>query len=167
MTAMTMQMNRDESRLLRKAAEESEGVVSVGGLVTELREVAARVEGNPGRKVAFARFVELSRRRLRLKVEDLAKKAQVDVSELLGIEQGDVECPEPRTVYRLAGVLKVPQERLLELSGLAVPRDVRFQEAAIRFVARSERMDALSREEETALQEFVKILAVEPSSGGA
>jgi transcriptional regulator with XRE-family HTH domain len=161
---MTMQMKRDNKWLLRKAAEENEGVVSVGGLAAELSEATGPAEVRTGRRMAFARFVELSRRRLRFTVEDLAKKADVDVAELLGIEEGDVENPEPRTVYKLAAVLQIPQESLLELSGLAVPRDERFHEAAIRFAARSERMDALSRDEEAALQEFVKILAAEPSS---
>jgi transcriptional regulator with XRE-family HTH domain len=159
-----MQMNRNTEWLLNKAAEENGGVVSVGGLAAAIRE-ARGPEGDRGtRKRAFARFVEFSRRRLRLAVEDLAKKADIDVSELVGIESGGGEDPEPRTVFKLATVLRVPHQRLLELSGLSVPRDDRLHEAVIRFAARSERMDQLSSEEEAALREFVKALAAEPSS---
>ena len=155
---MTMRM-KDDKWLTKKAAEEDGQCVSVGGIVSELAEMRVpQEESRTAQKLAFARLIELSRRGLRFSVEELAGKADVDVSELVGIEEGKCD-PEPRTIFKLAAVLRVPQEKLLELSGLTKARDRRLNDAAIRFAARSERMDELSTEEETALREFVKILA--------
>jgi len=116
------------------------------------------------RRHAFARFIELSRRGRRLTVEQLSEKADIDVSELIAIEEGDAVSPEPRTIYQLASVLKVSQQKLMELSGLARSRDRHFHAATVRFAARSEPVTVLSADEEELLQEYVKVL-VDSSNG--
>jgi hypothetical protein len=50
-------------------------------------------------------------------------------------------------------------EPLLELAGLVVTKSVALTESAVRFAARSEPMDALTKEEEEALNWFVKELS--------
>lgn len=163
-----MKLNEDQGWLLTKANEEDNCILSVGGLAC--RVVAAEAQENEdipesARRLAFARFVELSRRKLRLSVEQLAEQADVDVSQLVEIEEGESDSPEPRTIHKLSQVLAVPQDRLMVLSGLARPRDRRLSEATIRFAARSEPVNVLTREEEEILQEYVKVV-VQSSNGG-
>jgi HTH-type transcriptional regulator, competence development regulator len=165
-----MQLNKDRSWLLKKAEQEDNDIVSVGGFVN--RVAATEQNGSEesveipesARRHAFARFVELSRRRQRLTVEQLSEKADVDVAELIAIEEADTVSPEPRTIYQLATVLNVPQQKLMELSGLSRTRDRRFQDATVRFAARSEPVADLSADEEELFQEYVKVL-VDTSNG--
>ena len=162
-----MKMNEDRDWLLTKANEEDNCIISVGGLACRVvaEANASEEEISEGtRRVAFARFVELSRRKLRLTVEQLAERADVDVSQLVEIEVGECAAPEPRTVYKLSQALNYPQDRLMVMSGLARPRDRRLSEATVRFAARSEPVNVLSAEEEEALLEYVKVV-VESSDG--
>ena len=154
--------------------EPESGVTSVGGLahrIGGLEEVSGRV-GQEGtetlsaptmsadpRRQSLGKFIELSRRQLRLSVEQLADKANVDLAELLAIEKAEDILPETRTVYQLAKVLRMRVEPLLELAGLVVTKSVGLTESAVRFAARSEPMDALTKEEEEALNWFVKELS--------
>lgn len=163
-----METNLDREWLLAKANEEDNCIISVGGLVCRVAAAEASVSEDipeSARRVAFARIVELSRRKLRLSVEQLAECADVDISQIVEIEEGASNSPEPRTVFKLSQTLKVPQNQLMVLSGLAHPRDQRLTDATIRFAARSESVAALSPEEEEALQEYVKVV-VESSYGG-
>jgi uncharacterized ParB-like nuclease family protein len=50
-------------------------------------------------------------------------------------------------------------EPLMELAGLVVPKSIALNESAVRFAARSEPMDVLTKEEEEALNWFVKELS--------
>ena len=163
-----MQPNLDRDWLLTKANEEANGFISVGGLAC--RVVAGEAKGSEdipesARRVAFARIIELSRRKLRLSVEQLAKQADVDISQIVEIEEGASNSPEPRTVFKLSQTLKVPQDQLMVLSGLARPRDRRLTDATVLFAARSEPVNVLTTEEEEALREYVKVV-VESSYGG-
>jgi HTH-type transcriptional regulator, competence development regulator len=109
--------------------------------------------------LALAKLVELRRRQCRLSVEDLATRADVDLEDIVNIERGEGSVPEPRTVHQIAGVLKLPERRLLQLAGLVVARDNRLREATVRFAARSESIEELRPEELEALEEYVKVLA--------
>ena len=92
-------------------------------------------------------------------MEQLAEAADLDASELLVIE-GDVHyVPEPRTVFKLAQIFEVPQRRLMQLAGLAVANDAGLRQEAIRFAARSESVQQLTLEENSALEAFVAVLS--------
>lgn len=112
-------------------------------------------------QVAFGPFVQLMRRKQGLTIERLAEQADLDLSELVIIEKEPHYRPEPRTVHQLALVFKVPTRRLLELSGNAVAKDVRFRQEAVRFAARSGSINKLTPEETAALERFVKFLSDE------
>jgi transcriptional regulator with XRE-family HTH domain len=118
-------------------------------------ESAAESGCHDTRKLSLARFVDLSRRRMRLTVEALAQRADVDLATLLAIESGEDVVPEPRTVFQLAKVLNVNPEPLMELAGLIDVKNSSVGEVATRFAARSEPMAALTPEEEEALNWFV------------
>lgn len=161
---------------LRKmaAVEDEHDSISVGGLAAdagfltpsseeeEVDEASTPIERTPSR-IAFARFLDLARRWRKLTLESLAERANVDLSELVEIAE-EYRQPSPRTVFQLARVLEIPNERLMELAGLIEPRE-EVARAAVRFAARSEPTVELSKEEHEALEEFVKVL-VEKSDAG-
>jgi hypothetical protein len=53
----------------------------------------------------------------------------------------------------------LPSDKLFVVSGLKFSTDQRFNNQAVRFAARSEAVDKLNKEEQQALQEFVKYLS--------
>ena len=149
------------------------GITSVGGLAHRINELetpgdrARRIENEIAARPAMSadpkrqslgKFVELSRRRMRLSVEQFAQNADVDLAELLAIEKAEDIAPEPRTIYQLASVLRIDVGPLLELAGLAAQKSADLTETAVRFAARSEPMDALTKEEDEALNWFVEQL---------
>jgi transcriptional regulator with XRE-family HTH domain len=162
-----------EWALQQARSEPDIGITSVGGLahrISELkassaaaRQAVAEIASQPvmsadPKRQSLGKFVELSRRRMRLSVEQFAKRADVDLAELLAIEKAEDVSPEPRTIYQLATILQIAVEPLLELAGLVVQKNYGLTETAVRFAARSEPMDALTKEEEKALNWFVKEL---------
>lgn len=153
-------MNSDQNWLLRKAKEEANGFVCVGGLAHTLGAAEARSQpAHRAGKHVFSRLVNLRRRELKLSVEQLAEKADVDLEELVDIEIGEFDTPEPRTVHQIARVLKLPEQKLMLLAGLTVSRDEQVNRAAVRFAARSDSIEKLSPAERDALEEFVRFLA--------
>lgn len=110
--------------------------------------------------LAFGSLIRLSRRREGLSVEGLAEKARIDLAELLAIEQEHGYIPKPRTVHQLAVFLKLPEQKLMKLSGATITRDQQLQKAAVRFAAKSNSdLTKLSRQEEELLNDFVKYLS--------
>lgn len=161
MTSINTGKPVDREWLQRMAeAEDRCESVSVGGLAHELGNLrSGQTETKPVTQLAFGKLVELSRRKLGLNREQLARQADIDVVEVLSIECAKAFNTEPRTVFKLAKVLSLPTGRLMELAGLATRSDNRLDDAAVRFAACSESVDKLSSDEQRALQEFVKTLA--------
>ena len=128
-----IQMNTDVAWLRAKAEAEDNGIVSVGGLVGALAKRAEESKAHLAERIALAKLVELRRRQYRLSAEDLAKKADVDLEDVVSLERGEGTVPEPRTMHRLAQALELPEPRLLELAGLVPAKDVLFRKATVRF----------------------------------
>jgi transcriptional regulator with XRE-family HTH domain len=158
-----MNMDRSAAWLREMAGEEANVVVSVGALGAELAHARARrPDGErPLNRTVLATLVEFRRRSLGMGVEQLAGAAGVGLAELLAIESGAEPSPEGRTMVNLAQVLGLPPQKLMHLSGLTSVRDRRFDDAAVRFAARSKPVDALSDEQREAMDELVKVM-VEP-----
>lgn len=135
-------------------AEAEEGSFSVGGLAVRLGVLQAE-EPRPS---VFSQFVEFGRRRMRLTLEQLAEKADVDIEELVLIERGECEAPSARTVHNLAQAFHLPTGAVAEVAGLVRVRNKRLEHAAYLFAARSEPTALLSEEEDHAYQEFVKVI---------
>lgn len=153
-----MNMNKNRDWLIRKAEQEDGCFVSVGGLVEAL-EQAGQAPGNVVPfKHAFVRFLQLARRGRNLSLEQFAKKVDVDLVELLKIETDEQYTPNIRTVHQIAEFLKIPERKLMALAGLLRVKDAQFQNAALKFAARSEPVEKLSQEEHSALEEYVKFL---------
>jgi HTH-type transcriptional regulator, competence development regulator len=141
--------------------KEDKAIVSAGSFSASkldgLEQPARRQSSEPcAVQSAFGMLVSLSRRKKGWSAEKLSEQARIDLEELVMIEQGSEYVPEPRTVCQLAELLNLPEDKLLELSGNTVARDKHLQNAAVKFAARAQSMEKLSREEKTALEEFVK-----------
>ncbi len=137
------------------AAEEQHESISVGGLAS--RFGMARSEEGSGVSV-FGQVIEFGRRRLGLSVEALALKADVDIRELVLIERSDSFEPSPRTIFKLADALGVPVKGLAEIAGLVEERSEQIEVAMLQFAARSEPTAKLTKDEEFAYNELVKVI---------
>lgn len=115
--------------------------------------------GSEETRIAFGRFVNLMRRQRAMSIEKLAEEADLDMGEIVSIEDDLQFKPEPRTVFRLAQAFGVPQQRLMQLAGLASAKDAHFRQEAVRFAARSEAVQKLSKEENAALEAFIAVLS--------
>lgn len=162
-----MKINLSKEWLRRRAALDEKADVSAGTLdLNRLRETrASKIESiqssadadspNP----AFGLLVNLWRRNKGMRIEVLADKARIEVAELIEIERNLSYVPEPRTVYQLARTLDLPSERMMQLSGNLLVRDSNLGQEAVRFAARSDSVEKLSKDEQRALEEFVKFLS--------
>ena len=109
-------------------------------------------------RLAFARFVNMARRQRGWSIEKLADDAHIEVGELMSIEQDGGHEPELRTIWRLSEIFDVSQARLMELAGLASPKDTHAMEEAVRYAARSTAITALTAEEQAAFDGLVSVL---------
>src|SRR3984885_5053192 len=153
-----MKFNSDPEWLKRQAALEDNFFVSVGGLVSAVEDLEEQTQRATASRTAFVSLLNLTRREHKLTWEQFSQKLDVDLAELIEIENDESCKPTPRTVSKIANFLRVPAEKLFVLSGLARAHDKQFQEAALRFAARSQPVEALSSEEHEALKEYVKFL---------
>jgi hypothetical protein len=164
-----MKFERSKEWWLAKARREGDAAIGAGLLALdpapaeqgalaagEDRPISTAVDET---RIAFGRFVHLMRRQRGFSIEKLADEAALDLAELVSIEENLDYTPEPRTVYQLARTFKVPQQGLMQLAGLAVANDVGLRQEAVRFAARSESIQKLSREEKSALDAFVAVLS--------
>lgn len=127
----------------------------VGGSHDNLSRLSPEQESS---RLAFGKLINLSRRKKGLRIDELADRAKVDLVEIVEIEKNPGFIPEVRTVFQLAQVLGLSNERLLQLSGNTDVRDSSLGQEAIRFAALSESVEKLNKDEQRALEEFVKFL---------
>jgi HTH-type transcriptional regulator, competence development regulator len=152
-----MAQQSNSAWLRQLAKEEDNCVLSVGGLALAAEDARASIPIST--RAAFARFVQLYRRDKGLTIEQLAQNADIDIIDIVNIERGVDVTPEPRTIYNLAEQFKLATSVLMQLAGLAQPRDQAFAERAIRFAARSAPVEKLTPQEHRDLEEYVKYLA--------
>ena len=158
-----MKMEISEEWCMRMAQLEGDAEIGAGRLAIdpvfdgEAASVARRDEDGPS--IAFGRFVNLMRRQRGLSLEKLADDSDADMADLVEIERDPHHRPELRTVYRLANYFDVPRSRLLQMAGLAAPKDATLFDEAVRFAARSEPTARLTPEEGAALDSFVAVLS--------
>lgn len=153
-----MKLDRSKEWWLARARSEGDTVPGAGLLAIDPvpRELPAAPEEN---RIAFGKFVNMMRRRQGLSIEKFADAADLDARELLVIEDDLHYVPAPRTIYKLAQIFEIPQPKLMQLAGLVVANDRGLSDEAVRFAARSEAVQKLSREESAALEAFVAVLS--------
>lgn len=141
---------------LEAGSEIGAGLISLGYQLTLEDELA---QTSNEARVAFARFINLNRRKMNLTYEKLAECADVEVDELNAIEQDINYEPEPRTIYQLATFFKVSPKKLMALSGLTKPKNTSYIDDAVRYAARSESIESLSDEELAIVEAMVSVLS--------
>ncbi|HKV81440.1 MAG TPA: helix-turn-helix transcriptional regulator [Candidatus Sulfotelmatobacter sp.] len=150
----------DEDAWIRqKAAEEDGAFISAGCMPFPAEPLPLVTSDALAARLSFSRFVQFARLKLRLNKEQFAGKTQIPLKELVCIEDNDQYTPSLRTVHMLAQFLKVSHVKLLTLAGLAQAKDAVFNDAAVRFAAKSEPIRQLTREEQEAFDEFAKFLS--------
>jgi hypothetical protein len=156
-----MKFERSKEWWMERAHREGDSAIGAGLLAFDPVPGAQSMQpvSAEENRIAFGKFVNLMRRRRGFSMERLAQVADLDASELLIIEDDIHHLPEPRTVFKLAETFKVPQQRLMQLAGLAVANDVGLRQEAVRFAARSEVVQKLTPEENSALEAFVAVLS--------
>lgn len=140
-------------------AEVSAGLPSIDSFVDE----ANALRQTPGEQLilgeAFGKLVRFMRGVKRLTLEELARSADVEPAELENIEKAGDYRPEPRTVHNLAKILKLPEKKMLELSGNMVVRDTELTFHAERFAANAKHIDRLTGDQKDVLMAFVRYIA--------
>jgi len=154
-----MRMPDEDAWIRQKAAEEDGALISAGCMMIPTEPLPAVTSDALAARLSLSRFVQLARLKLRLNKEQFASKTQIPLKELVCIEDDDQYTPTLRTVHMLAQFLKVSHVKLLTLAGLAQARDAQFNDAAVRFAAKSEPIRQLTREEQEAFDEFARFLS--------
>ena len=150
----------DENWLLATMELEGDGFVNAGGIRSETLEgdEVNDISNRHLRRKMFAKFVELSRRKMKLTQMQLAKRIEADVTEIIEIEDGSAEFVEPCTVLAIAEFFGVPPQSLMPIAGVTTLRDKKLEEGGIRFAACSKVSVPLKQGEEEALNDFVQLL---------
>ena len=110
-------------------------------------------------RLAFARFVNMARRKQGLTIEKLAEDADIEIGELMSIEEDAHHEPDLRTVWSLSNIFGVSQTRLMELAGLAVPKDGHWLQSAVRYAAKSAPIEELTPDEQIAFEGLIAVLS--------
>lgn len=134
-----------------------DSVLSAGSIHAHQAEGSLGEQGNETR-IIFGNLVYLLRRQAELSVEEFALEEDIDVDEILSIERDPSHIPDPRTVHQIASRFKLPEDKLMGLAGVTELRSHRTLEQGMKFAARSESTEHLSRDQVQALEEFVRIL---------
>ena len=108
-------------------------------------------------RIAFPHFLQLLRRRKGLTMKALARKTEIDRSQLAAMEQGE-GIPEPIVLNRLSGFYDIPAQQMLRIAGVIRDQSEGLQEQASKFAAQSESFDTLTHEERKALDVFLAYL---------
>ena len=154
-----MRTPEEDAWITQKAAEEDGALVLAGHIKLSATEATPVTSDVLAARLSFSRFVQIARLRLHLSKEQFAGKIRIPLNELVCIEDDDKFVPSPRTVHMLAQFLKVSHVKLLTLAGLAEAKDAQFNDAAVRFAAKSEPVRKLTREEQEAFDEFARFLS--------
>jgi transcriptional regulator with XRE-family HTH domain len=107
---------------------------------------------------AFHLVLQMLRRRQQLTVDALAKRADIDRDEIVAMERNNAYRPSPLTLHKLCKFYAIPEERMLVLAGAITEAPEGFSESASRFAAQSESFAKLTKEEQEALDEFLRFL---------
>lgn len=153
-----MKRMNSQEWIRQMAAKEDNATLSAGGLAADAGMLGGRrdeaTEGFSTHRIALARYIEFSRRRLHLSVEAFAAQAGIRPSEALQLEDEDAAAPEPPVIFAVAAFLHADAAKLMELAGHVRPRDSKLGEEAMRFAALSQPSRPLSSEEERVLEHF-------------
>ena len=110
---------------------------------------------------AFRAVLQDMRRAKGLTIGELAKRTGIDHNEIIAMERKDCYRPTPLTLEKLSQFYGISHKRLATLAGAFGESPLDIVESASRFAAQSESFVKLTREEQKALDEFMKVLKKE------
>lgn len=153
-----LEASEDElQEALSEVGENFDSLATSGQVVAQLALADADKNYVQDLHRGLSTLIQMLRRRDRISIDELSRRARVDASELHRIEIDPTFDPNPRTIYQLEQYFALPSRSLVVLSGaVRVDNDVRTE--AMRFAANSENISELSREERNLLSRFVKFL---------
>ncbi len=109
----------------------------------------------------FRAVLKNMRRAKGLTVNQLAQRIEVDHNEIIAMERKEGYRPTPLTLEKLSRFYGISHKRLATLAGAFGESPPDIVESASRFAAQSESFVKLTREEQKALDEFMKVLKKE------
>jgi transcriptional regulator with XRE-family HTH domain len=112
-------------------------------------------------RYVFQEVLKGLRREKGLRVDELAKKADISRDEILAMERDDSYKPEPRTLYKLSQLFEISQRKLAVLAGVINNLSDPVITEASNFAAKSESFANLTDGEKRTLDEFIKFLRKE------
>src|SRR5437879_6526097 len=98
-------------------AEVSTGALSLDHLIKDANALRQTPYEQERLASAFGWLIRSRRLEMRFSIDRLSQKAEIDATELQEIEDNIHYTPEPRTVYQLAKMLKLPERKLMQLCG--------------------------------------------------
>ncbi len=109
-------------------------------------------------RYVFQEVVGGLRKEKGLKIDQFAKKAEIDRDDVMALERDVDYKPTPLTLYKLSKFYRISQHKLAVLAGAIrdIPSDL--QKEASSFAAKSESFSKLTDEEKQTLDEFVRFL---------
>jgi len=112
-------------------------------------------------RYVFQEVLRGLRREKGLRVDDLAKKADISRDELIAMERDDSYKPAPFTLHKLSKFFEISQHKLAVLAGGIKDLSDPVITEASNFAAKSESFAKLTSEEKRTLDEFIKFLRSE------
>jgi transcriptional regulator with XRE-family HTH domain len=114
-------------------------------------------------RLVFQEVVKGLRKDKGLGIEQFAKKAGIEKSDVIAMERHPGYKPSPLVIHRLSKFYKIPQKKLAILAGAIKDMPPKMEHEASRFAAQSESFSKLTEEERKTLDEFVRFLRSEDS----
>jgi len=109
-------------------------------------------------KTVFGIFIRNLRCQKKLTIHQLSKKVEVDEEEISSIENDPSYQSRPRTVHQLAKYFNIDKQHMMKLSGVTQLHDEALEGEALKFAAKSNGVSSLNKEQQRALNDFVKYL---------
>lgn len=114
-------------------------------------------------RLVFQEVVRGLRKEKGLGIEQFAKKAGIDKTDVIAMERHPGYKPSPLIIHRLSKFYDIPQKKLAVLAGAIKNMPPKMEQEASRFAAQSESFAKLTEEERKTLDEFVRFLRSEDS----
>jgi len=109
-------------------------------------------------KHSFSIMVHKLRIKDGLSVKQLAKKLDIDESELISIESNSGFKPSLRTLLQISNYYGLPYHALAMIAGVVKKIDRQFKSDLVRYAANSDKFEKLTVEEKKQLNEIVNLI---------
>lgn len=109
----------------------------------------------------FGLFVEMLRRRDQLTRDELAEKADIELSEVVRLETEPNYDISPRALYQLERCFRLKENTLGRLSGAIMSLNSEAQDRIVRYAAQAKHANHLNDQEQQILDEVIALLCRE------